>query len=158
MSAVAGKITLREFQEKCLSGQALSEEYSYYIFRTDTNAVLARGVSGFDAAKEKANELRKKFGLSGILCGLRQNEGRSNLASVLTGSPSSMHMVRRVVWITPETSTHQKGRDLADITTRVGTITILTDAYGVIRSKSLPSSSTRRCRFFVDSARRFATR
>ena len=63
MSAVAGKITFREFQEKCLSGQALSEEYSYYIFRTDNNQVLAHKVSGFEAAKEKANELRKKLGL-----------------------------------------------------------------------------------------------
>jgi hypothetical protein len=63
MSVVADKITFKEFLEKCHKGQALSEEYSYYIFRTDTNAVLARGVSGFETAKEKANELRKKFGL-----------------------------------------------------------------------------------------------
>jgi len=63
MTDTVGKLTYKEFQEKCFSAQALSEEYSYYIFRTDTNAVLARGVSGFEAAKEKANELRKKFGL-----------------------------------------------------------------------------------------------
>ena len=36
---------------------------SFYIYRTDTNAVLARGVQGYDAAKDKANELRKKYGL-----------------------------------------------------------------------------------------------
>jgi len=56
-------VPFKEFLEKCHNGQALLEEYSYYIFRTDTNAVLARGVSGFDAAKEKATELRQKFGL-----------------------------------------------------------------------------------------------
>ena len=41
----------------------VSEEHSFYIFRTDTNAVLARGIQGFEAAKEKANQLRKSHGL-----------------------------------------------------------------------------------------------
>ena len=41
----------------------LAEESTFYIYRTDTNAVLARGVQGFDAAKEKANQLRKSHGL-----------------------------------------------------------------------------------------------
>jgi len=42
---------------------AVSEEHSFYIFRTDTNAVLARGIQGFEAAKSRANELRKSHGL-----------------------------------------------------------------------------------------------
>jgi len=42
---------------------AISEDHSFYIFRTDTNAVLARGIQGFDAAKSRANELRKHHGL-----------------------------------------------------------------------------------------------
>jgi hypothetical protein len=42
---------------------AISEERSFYIFRTDTNAVLARGIQGFEAAKSRANELRKHHGL-----------------------------------------------------------------------------------------------
>jgi len=42
---------------------AVSEEHSFYIFRIDTNAVLARGVQGFEAAKSRANELRKSHGL-----------------------------------------------------------------------------------------------
>lgn len=42
---------------------AISEEHSFYIFRTDTNAVLARGIQGFEAAKSRANELRKSHGL-----------------------------------------------------------------------------------------------
>jgi hypothetical protein len=41
----------------------VSEEYSFYIFRTDTNAVLARGIQGFEAAKTRANQLRKSHGL-----------------------------------------------------------------------------------------------
>jgi len=42
---------------------AVSEDHSFYIFRTDTNAVLARGIQGFEAAKSRANELRKSHGL-----------------------------------------------------------------------------------------------
>lgn len=42
---------------------AIEEEHSFYIFRTDTNAVLARGIQGFEAAKSRANELRKSHGL-----------------------------------------------------------------------------------------------
>ncbi len=41
----------------------LWEELSFYVFRTDTNAVLARGIQGYEAAKEKANALRKSHGL-----------------------------------------------------------------------------------------------
>ena len=42
---------------------AIEEEHSFYIFRTDTNAVLARGIQGFEAAKSRANQLRKSHGL-----------------------------------------------------------------------------------------------
>jgi len=41
----------------------ISEKTSFYIYHTDTNAVLARGIQGFEAAKAKANELRKSKGL-----------------------------------------------------------------------------------------------
>ena len=43
--------------------EELEEEHSFYVFRTDTNAVLARGIQGFEAAKSRANELRKSHGL-----------------------------------------------------------------------------------------------
>jgi hypothetical protein len=42
---------------------AISEDHSFYVYRTDTNAVLARGIQGFEAAKSRANELRKSHGL-----------------------------------------------------------------------------------------------
>ena len=42
---------------------AISEDHSFYVYRTDTNAVLARGIQGFEAAKSRANELRKHHGL-----------------------------------------------------------------------------------------------
>jgi hypothetical protein len=41
----------------------LFEESTFYVYRTDTNTVLARGVQGFEAAKTKAKQLRKQLGL-----------------------------------------------------------------------------------------------
>ena len=41
----------------------LDEDSTFYIYRTDTNAVLARGIQGFEAAKERANQIRKSHGL-----------------------------------------------------------------------------------------------
>jgi len=43
--------------------EELEEEHSFYVYRIDTNAVLARGIQGFEAAKERANQLRKSHGL-----------------------------------------------------------------------------------------------
>jgi len=41
----------------------LLENYKFYVYRTDNSQVLARGIEGFDAAKEKANQLRKSLKL-----------------------------------------------------------------------------------------------
>jgi hypothetical protein len=32
----------------------LLETYQFYVYRTDTNQVLARGITGFEAAKDRA--------------------------------------------------------------------------------------------------------
>ena len=47
----------REFQ------QLLEGVNPFLIYRTDTGSVLARGIYGFEAAKAKANEIRKRYGL-----------------------------------------------------------------------------------------------
>ena len=44
--------------------EELSEAVTpFYIWRTDNNQVLARGVLGYENAKDKTNQLRKQFGL-----------------------------------------------------------------------------------------------
>lgn len=59
--------TFSEFYNQCkaITEANLSalEETVFYIFRSDNNAILARNINGFDAAKEMANQLRKKLGL-----------------------------------------------------------------------------------------------
>jgi hypothetical protein len=41
----------------------LLETHQFYVYRTDNNQVLARGINGFEAAKDKANQLRKSMNL-----------------------------------------------------------------------------------------------
>ena len=38
---------------------SIYEESTFYIYRTDTKTVLARGINGFEAAKARANQIRK---------------------------------------------------------------------------------------------------
>ena len=58
-------ITYKEFRRRCdLALEKLDEENTFYIFRTDTNAVLARGIKGYETAKEKASQIRKSHKLA----------------------------------------------------------------------------------------------
>jgi len=58
-------ITYKEFRRRCdLALEKLDEENTFYIYRTDTNAVLARGIKGYETAKEKASQIRKSHKLA----------------------------------------------------------------------------------------------
>jgi len=65
---------------------AVSEEHSFYIFRTDTNAVLARGIQGFEAAKSRANELRKSHGLKWDEVKFKAERGNQSSGGAAGGS------------------------------------------------------------------------
>lgn len=43
--------------------QLIEGTVPFQIYRVDTGAVLARGIYGYENAKDRANELRKKLGL-----------------------------------------------------------------------------------------------
>ena len=48
----------------CWSRRDLREGATpFVIWRTDTNQVLARNIIGYEAAKDKANELRRRYNL-----------------------------------------------------------------------------------------------
>jgi len=68
---------------------AVSEEHSFYIFRTDTNAVLARGIQGFEAAKSRANELRKSHGLAWDEVKFKAERGNQSSGGAAGGSGAS---------------------------------------------------------------------
>ena len=57
-------ITFKDFRNKTNNILlSIYEESTFYIYRTDTNAVLARGINGFEAAKVRANQIRKSYNL-----------------------------------------------------------------------------------------------
>lgn len=63
---------------------ALLETYQFYVYRTDTNQVLARGITGFEAAKDRANQLRKSLNLK-----WDQVKFKADRSSTSSGSRSS---------------------------------------------------------------------
>jgi hypothetical protein len=57
-------ISFREFRRRCeLALEQLDEENTFYIYRTDTNAILARGIKGYEAAKDRASKIRQSHQL-----------------------------------------------------------------------------------------------
>jgi hypothetical protein len=54
---------LRKNTVQCEEIEHLAEENTFYIFRTDTQTVLAKGIIGYEAAKERANRFRKAMNL-----------------------------------------------------------------------------------------------
>lgn len=41
----------------------LAEELSFFVYRSDNNAILAKGIRGYEAAKQRADQIRKQQGL-----------------------------------------------------------------------------------------------
>ena len=78
---------LRDRRSKTPRG--ISEEYSFYIYRTDTNAVLARGIQGFEAAKAKATEIRKSQGLKWDEVKFKAERGNQSSGGASGGSGGS---------------------------------------------------------------------
>ena len=58
---------------------------SFYIFRTDTQQVLAKGVVGFDNAKQRASYLRKRHGLKFDQVRFKKERGATGLSGRRTG-------------------------------------------------------------------------
>ena len=55
---------LRRSAIQCEAVETLVEENTFYVFRTDgTQAVLAKGIKGYEAAKDRANRFRQAMNL-----------------------------------------------------------------------------------------------
>ena len=90
-------ITFKEFRQKLVErvGHAhdldeyltLDEESTFYIYRPDTNAVLARGIQGFEAAKERANQIRKSHNLKWDQVKFKSERGLQGAGSRPSTSP-----------------------------------------------------------------------
>jgi hypothetical protein len=89
--------TFSEFYNQCkaITEANLSalEETVFYIYRTDNNAVLARNIGGFDAAKEMANQLRKKLGLKWDEVKFRKQQNFGVSGRTFTNSLGQTHKI-----------------------------------------------------------------
>ena len=54
---------LRKNAVQCEAVEDLAEENTFYIFRSDTQTILAKGIKGYEQAKERANRFRKALNL-----------------------------------------------------------------------------------------------
>ena len=48
---------------QCESVEDLAEETTFYVYRTDTQAVLAKSIRGYEMAKNRANRFRQSMNL-----------------------------------------------------------------------------------------------
>ena len=48
---------------QCEALDYLAEENTFYVFRTDTQTVLAKGIKGYEQAKNRANRFRQAMNL-----------------------------------------------------------------------------------------------
>lgn len=62
---------------------------SFVIYRSDTGATLARGVQGYELAKDKANQIRKKYGLKWDQVKFKVERNKSAMSSAGAGSHRS---------------------------------------------------------------------
>ena len=80
-------ITFKDFRNKTNNILlSIYEESTFYIYRTDTNTVLARGINGFEAAKARANQIRKSQKLKWNQVNFKSERG---LQGVGSGSSTS---------------------------------------------------------------------
>jgi len=54
---------LRKNSIQCEAVEDLAEDSTFYIFRTDTQTVLAKGIKGYEQAKNRANRFRQAMNL-----------------------------------------------------------------------------------------------
>ena len=80
----------------------------FYVFRTDNQQVLARGLLGYDAAREKANQIRRQQGLKWDQVSFKSERKPSSTSALpQTDSRSRVDVARNY---NPSKRTHFKGR------------------------------------------------
>ena len=95
-----GQIVLEVVRAAIRRRMILDAVTPFYIFRTDTQQVLAKGVMGYEAAKNKANEIRKRYGLKWDQVSFKSEKKTSGSsgsygrhpASSMAGAPSGARM------------------------------------------------------------------
>ena len=97
-------ITFKEFRQQLIERVnhafdldeylTLDEDSTFYVYRADTNAVLARGIQGFEAAKARANQIRKSHNLKWDQVKFKSERGLQGAGSGSSTSPAKEVPVR----------------------------------------------------------------
>ncbi len=132
LGEVAERLEHQEILQEFLE---LDEDSTFYIYRTDTNAVLARGIQGFEAAKARANQIRKTQNLKWDQVKFKSERGQQGAgASSSASSGSSGKKIRFGVSRDGRTFTNAYGK-----------------RYPVDYSRNYNPSKGRRFRGYTDS-------
>ena len=70
------------------SSCCVNENHSFYVYRVDTNQVLARGLDGFEAAKSRANQIRQQHNLKWDQVKFKMEPNQNSTGSVGTNRGS----------------------------------------------------------------------
>ena len=85
-------ISFHQFLQRVKRLISLSEDYleetTFYVFRTDTHQVLARGLDGYEAAKSAANRIRSSLGLKWDQVSFKKEPKLTGARSAAGGSRS----------------------------------------------------------------------
>lgn len=95
-----GAITFQRFLQKVKKHLSFDtsclEERLFYVYRTDTHQVLARGIDGYDAAKQRANQIRHQHGLKWDQVKFKSERSVSSSASGPQGHSGKIDYASRV--------------------------------------------------------------
>ncbi len=78
MNQVKSQMIMEVVRQHILKRYISDSVSTFYIYRTDTNQILARGVTGFDNAKEVANRLRKQYRLQWDKVSFKKERNKSS--------------------------------------------------------------------------------
>lgn len=111
MASISGRSSLEIIKEAIRARNRrliLDAVTPFYVFRTDNQQVLARGLMGYDAAREKANQIRRQQGLKWDQVSFKSERKPSTTkASPQTYSRSRIDVARNY---SPSKRTRFKGR------------------------------------------------
>ena len=69
----------------------VNENHSFYVYRADTNQVLARGLDGFEAAKSRANQIRQQHNLKWNQVKFKMEPNQKSTGSVETSNVNKIN-------------------------------------------------------------------
>ena len=119
---------LRKNAVQCESIDNIAEENTFNVYRTDTHTVLAKGIKGYEQAKDRANRFRKAMNLRWDQIQFkaeRQTQLHNGLESVQTAGHTPMPVETQVELITLETTIHQRDEGFEVLMIRMGIMRIL---------------------------------